>query len=53
MNAIRIRPDVDLLILRLVTGLISFVHGYQKMFVYGLGSVGDSFAGMGRRRATP
>lgn len=47
MNSIRTRPDVGLLILRLVTGLIFFVHGYQKMFTYGLGNVGDSFVKMG------
>jgi putative oxidoreductase len=47
MNSVRTRPDIGLLILRLITGLTFFMHGYQKVFVYGLGGVGDSFVKMG------
>lgn len=41
------RVDVALLILRVVVGLIFFMHGYQKVFEYGLAGVSQGFAGMG------
>lgn len=41
------RVDLALFILRVVTGLIFFMHGYQKVFQYGLAGVSQGFAGMG------
>ncbi|HEX2207071.1 MAG TPA: DoxX family protein [Longimicrobium sp.] len=41
------RVDLALLILRVVVGLIFFMHGWQKVFEYGLAGVSQGFAGMG------
>jgi putative oxidoreductase len=41
------RVNVALLILRGVTGIIMFMHGYQKVFQYGFAGVTQGFAGMG------
>lgn len=41
------RVDLALLILRVVAGLIFFMHGWQKVFEYGLAGVSQGFAGMG------
>lgn len=38
--------DTALLILRVVTGLTMFLHGWQKLTTAGFGGVGDMFAGM-------
>jgi putative oxidoreductase len=34
-------------ILRVVVGLVFLMHGYQKLFVWGIGGVTQSFSGMG------
>jgi putative oxidoreductase len=47
MNSIRTRADLGLLVIRLVTGLVFLMHGYQKVFVYGFAGIGDGFAKMG------
>ena len=39
--------DFGIAILRMIVGLVFLVHGYQKLFVYGFGGVGASFAKMG------
>lgn len=39
--------DTALLVLRIVTGLTMFMHGWQKLTTAGFGGVGDMFAGMG------
>ncbi|WP_068313975.1 DoxX family protein [Janibacter anophelis] len=36
-----------MLILRIVTGLTMFLHGWQKLTAAGFGGVGEMFAGMG------
>jgi putative oxidoreductase len=41
------RVDLALLILRVVTGLIFFMHGWQKVFQYGLAGVSAGFGQMG------
>lgn len=41
------RLATALLILRVVTGIIFFMHGYQKVFQYGFAGVSQGFAGMG------
>lgn len=41
------RVDLALLILRVIVGLIFFMHGWQKVFQYGLAGVSQGFAGMG------
>lgn len=38
--------DTALLIIRLVTGVTMFLHGWQKLTNAGFGGVGDMFAGM-------
>lgn len=39
--------DTALLVVRLVTGLTMFLHGWQKLTTAGFGGVGDMFAEMG------
>ena len=46
MTTIRTRADLGLLVLRIATGLIFLMHGYQKVSM-GLGNVGAGFAKMG------
>jgi putative oxidoreductase len=41
------RVDLALLILRVVTGLVFLMHGWQKVFQYGLAGVSQSFGQMG------
>jgi putative oxidoreductase len=41
------RVDLALLILRVVTGIIMLMHGWQKVFQYGFAGVSQGFAGMG------
>lgn len=41
------RLDTALLVLRLVVGAIFIVHGYQKVFTFGITGVTTSFASMG------
>jgi putative oxidoreductase len=41
------RVDLALLILRVVAGLIFFMHGWQKVFQYGLEGVSAGFGQMG------
>ena len=33
------RADIGLAILRVVTGVVFLVHGYQKLFVMGFGAI--------------
>src|SRR4051812_34027570 len=47
MKALRTNPDTALLLLRIVVGFVFFMHGYQKVFTFGLGGVGKSFTQMG------
>ena len=41
------RVDLALLTLRVVTGTIMLMHGWQKVFQYGFAGVSQGFAGMG------
>ena len=41
------RVDLALLILRMVTGTVMLMHGWQKVFQYGFAGVSEGFAGMG------
>ena len=41
------RVNVALLILRVVTGIIMLMHGWQKVFQFGFAGVSQGFAGMG------
>lgn len=41
------RVDLALLTLRVVTGLIFLMHGWQKVFQYGLAGVSQGFGQMG------
>lgn len=41
------RMNFSLLIIRVVTGLIFFMHGYQKLFDDGFGTTRDNFDAMG------
>jgi putative oxidoreductase len=47
MNSIRTRPDLGLLLLRVVAGFSFAMHGYQKVFTMGLGPVTEGFSKMG------
>ena len=47
MNSIRPRADLGLLAIRLATGLVFLMHGYQKVFTYGFAGIGDAFGKMG------
>lgn len=47
MNSIRARADLGLLVLRVATGIVFLMHGYQKVFTYGFAGVGDAFTKMG------
>lgn len=44
MKNIRTRTDLALFAIRVVTGFVFFMHGYQKVFGMGLGAVGEAFA---------
>jgi len=46
-RGVSVRTDVALLILRVVFGLTFAAHGWQKLFIFGLGGVAHSFAQMG------
>lgn len=41
------RVDLALLVLRVVTGLVFLMHGWQKVFEYGLVGVSQGFGRMG------
>lgn len=41
------RVDLALLILRVVTGLVFLMHGWQKVFQYGFAGVSQGFGQMG------
>ncbi len=41
------RTELGLAFLRIITGFIFTVHGYQKLFVMGIGGVADAFTHMG------
>lgn len=47
MINIRTRPDIGLLVLRLVAGFSFFMHGYQKVFTMGIGGITQGFTQMG------
>lgn len=41
------KKEIGLLTVRIVLGVILLLAGYQKLFVYGISGVSNSFAGMG------
>jgi putative oxidoreductase len=47
MNSIRTRADLGLLVLRLASGIVFFMHGYQKVFTFGFAGIGEGFTKMG------
>ena len=45
-------PGHGLLLLRLTVGVVFIMHGAQKLFTYGVGTVGENFASMGMPAAS-
>ncbi len=41
------QPQWGIALLRIVTGIIFFVHGWQKLFTFGYAGTSGAFAGMG------
>lgn len=39
--------DLGLTLLRMIVGVVFLAHGYQKLFVYGIGGVAGSFSQIG------
>jgi putative oxidoreductase len=42
-----VRKDCGITVLRVVVGIVFLAHGYQKVFVYGLGGMQGTFGQMG------
>ena len=41
------KVDVALTIIRVIVGIVFFVHGWQKVFMFGFGGVGGFFGSLG------